>query len=482
MPNAAEAGGPLSSPFRFRNWSRQHDCRPSRVFRPHATTEIVEIVTRLAGEKRRARVVGSLHSPNDIAMSEDTVIVLPRAEDAISVDAAESEVTVPGGVSLHAVNTALARAGFALPVLGSIADQTVAGAIATATHGTGLRFGTLSSLVRRLELVTPRHGLVRASRDENPEIFHAACTSLGVLGVHVSFTLGVVPAFKLSVHERPTSIATALAALPERLSAHDYHRLWYLPHTETVWEWTADRVPLNTPDQPPAPKPLRRTWWNEGRVGRHVFEGLLFAATFDERLVPPLNRWYAAAQFAKESRWIRPSVDGFLIDCLFRQHVDEWAIPIEHAADALRQIDRLVKQGGFIAQLPIEIRFAPADDAWLSPCHGRPSCYIGVIAYRPLGRDFAFAPFFAAFEQVMRSFDGRPHWAKTFEVAAHEFARMYAHWDDFDRVRRLCDPDGVFGNAFTDRLWPDAARARSGRSPAAPAGPLRTQADPTPQA
>lgn len=398
-------------------------------------------------------MVGSLHSANDIAMSDDAVLVPPFDARAITVDSARRLVTVPAGATLHALNAALAAAGFALPVLGSIADQTVAGAIATATHGTGLGFGTLSSLVQEFELVTPHHGLVRASRTGNSALFHAGRTSLGALGVHVSFTLPVLPAFKLRVWERPTTLEAALAELPETLGQHDYHRLWYLPHTGVTWAWTADRVGPDAPDEPPAPKSWRRTWWNEGPLGRHVFEGLLWTATFREQLLPWLNRRYAAAQFATGSRTTRPSVDAFLIDCLFRQHVDEWAIPIERAEDALRRLDALVEEGGFRAQLPIEIRFAPADDVWLSPCQGRATCYLGVISYRPFGRDFAFGPFFAAFENVMRSLDGRPHWAKTFAVAPPEFARMYEHWEDFQRVRRECDPDGILANGYTGRLW-----------------------------
>ena len=410
--------------------------------------------------------MGALHSPNDIAMSDDCVLVLPRMDTGIVVDAAKRLVTVPAGATLHALNAALASAGFALPVLGSIAEQTVAGALATATHGTGLRYGTLSSLVERIELVTPQHGLIQAMRDENPDLFHAGCTSLGALGVHIAFTLRVVPAFKLRARERPTTLTAALGALAETLAQHDYHRLWYLPHTGVVWEWTADQADPHEPTQRPKPPALSRTWWNQGRIGRRLFEGLLYAATFEERQIPRINRAVARALFAEESHWTRPSVDGFLIDCLFRQHVDEWAIPIEHTADALRQIDALVNEAGFTAQLPIEVRFVPADDAWLSPCHGRACCYIGVIAYRPFGRDFAFKPFFAAFEVIMRSFGGRPHWAKAFDVAADEFVEMYERWDDFARVRRDCDPAGIFANRFTDRLWPEARkRAESvGRS------------------
>lgn len=263
-----------------------------------------------------------------------------------------------------------------------------------------------------------------------------------------------MPAFKLSVRERPTTLDAALRDLPENLARHDHHRLWYLPHTGVVWEWSADRAPLTQPTELPPRPSWRRTWWNQGHFGRYVFEGLLYVATFNERLVPWINRRYAAALFAEPSQWTRPSIDAFLIDCLFRQHVDEWSIPLERTAEALRRIDALVANRTFIAQLPIEVRFVSADEAWLSPAHGRASCYIGIIAYRPFSRDFAFQPFFLAFEGLMRDLGGRPHWAKSFDVSPDELPTMYKHWEDFSRVRRWCDPRATMSNRFTDRLWP----------------------------
>jgi L-gulonolactone oxidase len=424
------------------------------VLRPQTASEIAPLVAELARKPARTRVIGALHSPNDIAMSDDTVIVLPGSEADIRVDAHRSVVTAPAGVTLGMLNAALAKAGFALPVLGSITKQTIAGAIATATHGTGLGFGTLSSLVESFEIATPGLGLIRAARHENTELFHAGRCSLGALGVHVSFTLRVVPAFNLSVREQPRRVDEALAAAAENLARHDYYRLWYLPHTGRMWEWQARRVPADSPTVLPAKKSLRRTWWTEGPVGRRLFEGVLFAATFNERLIPWLNRRYAAAQFDSASEWARPSAAAFAIDCLFRQHVDEWAIPIERTVEAVRSIEALIAGRRFTAQLPVEIRFAPADDVWLSPCYARPSCYIGIIAYRPFGRDFRFRPFFAAFEALMKALGGRPHWAKSFEVSPEEFAGMYERWGDFARVRERCDPHGVFANRFTDRLWP----------------------------
>jgi L-gulonolactone oxidase len=437
----------------FTNWAGDEVCAPRNVRRARDAGEVRDALQAADAEGARLRVLGAAHSPSDIAMSDEHLTTLDGMDRVLAIDPEAQTVRVQGGTRLATLNAALAARGLALPILGSISDQTVAGAVATATHGTGLGHGVLSTLVTELELVAPAGETLRASADQAPDLLRAARCSLGALGVVTELTLRVAPAFDLIVDEAPSTLDAVLAALPERL-AIDHYRFWYLPHAETAWEWKAARAPREPAAafQHPAESPLRRLW-RERVVGYHGFESLLYLGTLRPEIIPDVNRWFARKMFATPRRSRERSDRQFNFDCLFRQRVNEWAIPIECTADALRGLRDLIARRGLRVHLPIEVRFARGDDAWLSPCHGRDSCYVGVIAYRPFGRPHPGTDeYFAAYEELMASFGGRPHWAKRFGPGPRELAALYPRWDDFQRMRTRLDPRGMLANAYTDRV------------------------------
>ncbi|MGE3850267.1 MAG: D-arabinono-1,4-lactone oxidase [Planctomycetota bacterium] len=443
----------------FRNWAGQYACTPQRVHRPRSADEVAAVLADARARGRRVRVIGAAHSPSDIAMSDDELIALDLPPVCERVD--DTRVRVSGDMPLRDLHPRLAALGLAMPNLGSISDQTVAGAIATATHGTGLRHGVLGTIVESAQVVAPT-GVIAATGD----MLHAARCSLGCLGVHTSLVLNVVPAFDLDIHERPARLDDVLDRLDESLAA-DHYRFWWVPHTDTALEWTATRVPPDAALRR-APRASLAWWWRERFNGFHRFQCKLWLAALGLASLPRVNQWFARTMFNAERRVRVPSIAGFNFDCLFRQHVDEWAIPREHCADALRRLRAAVDAEGLHAHLPVEVRFAAADDIWLSPCHGRESCYIGVIAYRPYGRepgDRAHRRWFDAFERIMLDLDGRPHWAKRFGPTAADLALRYPRWHDFQRVRAQLDPDGTLANSYTDRvLGPVASPSRDRKS------------------
>jgi L-gulonolactone oxidase len=174
--------------------------------------------------------------------------------------------------------------------------------------------------------------------------------------------------------------------------------------------------------------------------------------------VPHVNRAYARAMFSTPRSARGPSRALFNFDCLFKQHVDEWALPIERTADALLELRALIARRGHPAHLPIEVRFARGDGIWLSPCHGRDTAYVGVIAYMPFGRASEHRAFFVDYERLMARLGGRPHWAKRFGPDAAELGALYPRWRDFLELRARLDPSRVFANAYTDRVLGPAPR------------------------
>jgi L-gulonolactone oxidase len=137
----------------------------------------------------------------------------------------------------------------------------------------------------------------------------------------------------------------------------------------------------------------------------------------------------------------------------------EYAIPREHGADAVRRILELIERRELPITFPLEVRFAPPDDALIGPSHGRESCYIAVHVYRGT----AFESYFRGVEEIMSGFGGRPHWGKRHYLSAAQLADRYPEWDTFADIRARLDPDGVFANDYTHRVLGGVrARARSG--------------------
>jgi L-gulonolactone oxidase len=438
------------SSSRISNWAGQFSCRPRCIHHASNRTEVQVALEKAAAAGRRLRVFGAGRSPSDIAMSDQDLLIIDGMNRIIAVNAASGRVLVEAGARLCDITEAVAPHGLAFPVLGSISEQSIAGAIATATHGTGIGVGCLSSLVEEIEMVTPDGEIMRLSADRNANIFDALRCGLGTIGVITKLTLKLVPAFDLEVVEQEAPLETILSQLPERLKL-DHYRFWYLPHADRAWEWKATRTQPSSGQLPP--RRSLAAWLRNRVLGGHVYEAMLYLCSFVPALLPAINRCYCNI-FLRKPRSSRDRSDRqFNFDCLFKQHVNEWAIPVERTAEALRGLRGLIADRGFRVHLPIEVRFVKGDDVWLSPSYGRDSCYIGIIAYIPFGRKTTnHDAYFAAFEALMAGLDGRPHWAKRFGPGADWLSQRYPRWSDFQRIRRQLDPDARLTNSYTDRV------------------------------
>ncbi|NES64348.1 MAG: FAD-binding protein [Okeania sp. SIO2D1] len=436
---------------RFINWSSQYQCQPTSVHHPGSTEEARDIVNQAIERKTKIRVFGSGHSPSDIAMSNHDLICSDRFNQILNINSGSQTVVTQAGVTLKELNQSLGKHGLALPNLGSISDQTISGAIATATHGTGLNYGILSTIIQEITLVTGLGEVIKISKDENSELLNAVKCHLGSLGVVTELKLQVTEEFDLEVQEQPETLETVLDNLTERLQA-DHYRFWYLPHADRVWEWSATRKPPGK--IAPRQNMFQRlqSWYQEKLIGYYTFELLLYLATYNQRLIPSMNRWYVQQMFSQAKQSQGNSVSQFNFDCLFKQQVNEWAIPIEHTSEAIWQIRQMIKEKDYQVHLPIEVRFVKGDDIWLSPCQGRDSCYIGVITYMPYGKFVDCQAYFQDYEKIMANLEGRPHWAKRFGPDAEKLEKMYPHWNDFQKVRYQLDPDYLFGNSYSDRV------------------------------
>ncbi|KOX05470.1 FAD-linked oxidoreductase [Micromonospora sp. NRRL B-16802] len=427
--------GTASLPARWSNWAGNQRGTATAILRPGSPSDVAEAVRATAAAGGRIRVAGSGHSFTAIALADDRRMELSELETTVSVDVERRLVTVPAGTTLQALNGLLARHRLAMPNLGDIDAQTVAGAISTGTHGTGAAYGCLSTFVEALTLVTGTGELLHCSADENPDIFAAARVSLGALGVLVDVTLRCVDAFVLHAHERPAELADVLGELPALIDRHDHVEFYWFPYTTRAQVKANDRVPAND-----RPLPRWRGWLDDDFLSNTVFAGACRLGRAVPALAPGISA--VSARALTERRYTDRSDRVFCTPRRVRFVEMEYGLPREALTEALTALRRIIDGLPFKVLFPVEVRFTAADDIWLSHGYGRDSAYIAVHQY--VGTPYE--PYFRAFEKVAAELGGRPHWGKLHYRDAESLAAAYPRFTDFQAIRDRLDPDRVFTN------------------------------------
>lgn len=435
----------------FRNWSGYVHAHPNRYEQPGSEAELAMTVTAAAEAGQRIRVVGAGHSFTPIAAGDGLMLNLDRLAGIVSVDTARDRVRFLAGTRLRDVPALLAPYGLALENQGDVNPQSVAGAISTSTHGTGLGFTGFAGTVTGLTLLGADGRTRRLSAEEDPETFDLARVSLGVLGVITEVELQCVPAFDLIAEERVVGFEPLLDGLEERIRAADHFEFYWFPHTRSALTKTNTRVVAGGAGPGPLATAERRN-----RVlnllDKEVVENgaLRLAVELGAKwpaLVPTINR---IAQSAVSDRTYRASAhEVFVTPRRVRFNEMEYAVPLEAGPTVIREIAAAIAHRGWAISFPLEVRAAAADDVPLSTATGRATMYIA--AHRFIKEEFF--EYFRVLERICLAHGGRPHWGKIHTLAAADLSALYPRFDDFCALRRRIDPAGVFGNRYTDSLF-----------------------------
>jgi L-gulonolactone oxidase len=425
---------------RWRTWGRTEECRPATIELCSSVLELAEELERARGAGQTLKVVGSGHSFTDIACTDGRLIEIDGLDRVLEVDAEAGTVIVEAGISIQQLNLELGLRGLALPNMGDIDRQTLAGAVSTGTHGTGIRFGGLATFIRGMELLTADGEKLWCSPDEEPEVFACARVGLGALGIVTKIALQCVPAFNLHHVERRRRLPDVLAELDEMVEANEHFEFYWLPHTETCATLANNRT-----TQPADPKSAYKTWRAEVFYPNIVFGAFVAAGRAVPSKVPRLAEIVAGTVGSTEL--VGRSDAVFVSTRILRFAEMEYSIPRAHAVEAVLAVRDLIDDGHHVS-FPIEVRFVAADDIPLSMANGRDSCFVAV--HMAAGVDYE--PYFRGVEAIMDGFGGRPHWGKLHFQTAATLASRYPEWDRFRAVRDRLDPDRRFSNSYLDRV------------------------------
>ncbi len=425
---------------RWRNWAGNQRA-VADVVRPTSADEVAAVLTAAATAGRRVRPIGSGHSFTGIGSPEDLQLVCDGLVGIRSVSD-DGLVRVGSGTTLHRLNAELLRHGLSMTNLGDIDRQTVAGALATGTHGTGARFGGLATQVRALELVTPEGLVLQCDAHRHAEVFSAARVGLGALGVVTEVTLQAEPAFALRAVEGPGTLTAALGDFAELMTSTDHVEFYWFPHTDVTLLKCNTRVPL----EGIAPLPRWRAVWDDEILANGAFAGVVAAGRRVPALIPPLARMSAKALGART--WTDHSHRVFVSRRRVRFLEMEYAVPRAAAPAVLAELQRVHEASDGRSAFPVEVRVAAADDIPLSTASGRATAYIA--AHVPAGTDPG--QWFSALESIAGEVGGRPHWGKLHGLDAAVLRTRYPRFDEFVALRDRLDPWGVLSNGYLDRV------------------------------
>ncbi|WP_280432111.1 D-arabinono-1,4-lactone oxidase [Nocardia brasiliensis] len=421
------------------NWAGDQQCAPAIVATPRSTDEIAEILGRAADAGQTVRVAGAGHSFTDAVLTDGVLLDLSKLDRILDVDTATGRVRVEAGSTLKAVSNALHAHGLAFPNLGDIDVQTVAGATATGTHGTGATLQNLSAALHSIELLLADGSTVELNAETDPDGWRAARVSVGALGIVTAVTLQMVPSFVLEGVERPVPLEDVLAELDTHVDGNQHFEFYMFAHSPLAL--TKRNNPVELAEQP---RGKTVDWFADILMSNYTFDALCKLGRWQPRMVPWIHR--GAAYAGSYRRQVDRSYRVFASPRLVRFTEMEYAIPRAHSAAAIREIKALSTK--FETPIPIEVRWVAPDDAFLSPAGGRETCYIAVHQYRGM----AYEPYFRACEAVFDKYDGRPHWGKRHFQTADTLRERYPDWDRFAEVRRRFDPKGRFSNGYLERV------------------------------
>ncbi|MGV3616821.1 MAG: FAD-binding protein [Fimbriimonas sp.] len=412
---------------KLRNWAGNYEYAADRVHRPKSIEELQAV---LAGA-RKVRALGTRHSFNGIADTPEDLVSTEHFNGILSLDREKATVTVGGGLPYGRLCDYLHREGFALHNLASLPHISIAGACATATHGSGDANGCLSTAVSAMEIVKADGTVVNLSRAEDPDVFPGAVVNLGGLGVVTQVTLDLVPTFNL---QQEVYEGLSLDALED-----DFEAIESTAYSVSLFtDWTSSRI-------------------NQVWIKRRVTEAEPLASEFYGATRAPDNRHpigdlspvNCTEQMGVPGPW-HERMPHFRMDFTPSSGEElqaEYIVPRRHALGALRAVEGMRGRIAPLLQIS-EVRTVAADDLWMSPSYGQPC----VCIHFTLKPDWeGVKGLLPEIDAIMEPFEARPHWGKLFSMAPKRLQALYPRLTDFRWLLEQFDPEGKFRNPFLDR-------------------------------
>jgi FAD/FMN-containing dehydrogenase len=396
----------------WRNWVGNQQCEPQRVAVPASEDEVCALVAQAAAEGEHVRVAGAGHSFTPVVATDGLLLDLTRLTHIRSLDPGRRRVVVGPATTIGEFGEPLWVEGLALANQGDIVAQQIAGAVSTATHGSGLEFGSFSSAVRRARIVTASGDVVEAN---GGDLLHAAQVAIGMLGVVTELELEVMPAYRLRERVDHWSWEEAWEPFEELARGHRHYSFFWMPSDDSAKLYGLAEPGLSLAD----------------RCHVKIYDAVADdVGDSDEprRRVGPAYRIYPMVY--------EPNF-----------HELEYFVPFERGREALAAMRELMLRSLPASVFPLEVRTVGAEAAWLSHSHERDTVVLSVSGTP--GTDYW--QYLREVDRLLGEFDARVHWGKLHFLTREQLLQRYPRSADFIALRATLDPEGIFLN---DHLLP----------------------------
>lgn len=432
---------------RWGNWSGVETSAPQRICRPASEEELAEILLQASRDGLRVKAIGAGHSFTPVAATDGVLISLDNLSGLVEFSREKMTVRLRAGTRLRDLPGLLRPHGVAVPNQGDVDPQSLAGAISTGTHGTGIGFTGFPGILRSFRMITA-DGAVHECFPGAPgvagELFDLARISLGAYGIFTEVELDVVDSFVLSSEEKALPVDQVIDGFEELVRGNDHFEYFWFQGTDVAHTKQIQRLPGDAPTRP-VPK-LKAT------VEDEILNNVLFQSMNElAHRFPALTRPFAqlSAKTLSQREYADHSHDVFVSARRVRFNEMEYAVPLDGASRVLRQIHDTLNASQQRVLFPIEVRGTSGDEVPLSTAKGRESCYIAIHRYY---KDDHRA-LFRELEPILKAAGGRPHWGKIHTLTHADLLERHEDLPRAVELRQRVDPDGVFRNAMVDRIF-----------------------------
>ncbi|WP_304360219.1 D-arabinono-1,4-lactone oxidase [Collimonas fungivorans] len=424
----------------WRNWSGSVQFSPARHLSPGSMEELKAVVRTTVAAGQSLRVVGSGHSFVPLVETGDALVSLRNMSGVASVEAGVADVWA--GTDLKTLGEQLGASGHGMLNLGDINKQSLAGAVGTGTHGTGIGLGSISTQVRGMTLVMPDGEPVACSPTQEPDLFAAARVAMGSLGIMAKIRIEVVPAYRLELVKQTMDLDVCLDSAPVLAQQNRHFEFYWFPHTRKTVVKLMNQTEAQVSNQ-------GLTSAMELALENGVFGMLSRLVRAKPARAPGVARLIGKLVGGKAPVMVADCRRAFATERLVRFNEMEYELPAGRGPEALRELAAYIEKNNVLVHFPVEYRYVKGDDIWLSPFYGRDSASISVHQYVGMEHE----PYFRAAEAIFLNHGGRPHWGKMHNLGARQLAGLYPRWDDFMVLRNRIDPAGVFINPLLKRYF-----------------------------
>ncbi len=441
--------------FHWQNWAENQSCTAGYYFEPETENDISDIVKKAQAQNKKIRVVGTGHSFSPIALSNEILISLKKMDKILSTEG--NLVTAQGGITLKDLYTHLKKNNLALPNYGVINKQTLAGAIATGTHGSGLNLKSLSASVHSMKMIKADGTTLSISKNSSIQINSEKLSlldftnlSLGLLGIVTEITLECEPMYYVRSEEKVVDLDFYLRHLYFWNRKYDFLKAWWFPHTDKAYVYLSSRI---TKEEYEARKDESYST-DQTKKDAEIDKKLspLFKKSLkDTSLIQKINQDALDTYFTDRIKY-GTSMDMLVHEETVPMVVSEYAITLENEQHlkALKEWKMYVDRKPQL-HFPVDLRFTAQEDSFLSTSYGEPVFHIGICVREHQGKEIPEV--MQAFIRIMKKYDARPNWGKISDTSKKYLERNFPGYEKFKFLRQQFDPEKRFMNEITEQWF-----------------------------